>query len=68
MANAGLPCVLIALDMRAGSARPPAGLVLTWPYATAPGATTRNGQPVTWSHGELRIEQLPATLRVVARD
>ncbi len=58
----------VQLQIPAGSAMPPGGLVLTWPYAAAPGATLLDGQPVTWSGDQLRITRLPATLRVAAPD
>ncbi len=56
----------VHLEIPAGSAMPPGGLLLTWPYAAAPGATLLDGQPVTWTHGALRITHLPAMLRVAA--
>jgi len=58
----------VQLQIAAGSAMPPGGLVLTWPYAAAPGTTLLDGQPVTWSGNQLRITRLPATLRVAAPD
>ncbi|WP_276967927.1 coagulation factor 5/8 type domain-containing protein [Metallibacterium scheffleri] len=58
----------VQLQIPAGSAMPPGGLVLTWPYVAAPGATMLDGQPVTWSGEQLRITRLPAMLRVAAPD
>ena len=45
---------------------PPGGLVLTWPYRTAPGATRINGKPAQWKDGELRITALPARVVVTS--
>jgi len=46
---------------------PPGGVVLTWPYATAPGATTVDGKPVTWRNGELKIGRAGAKVEVALR-
>jgi hypothetical protein len=44
---------------------PPAGgLVLPWPYAGEPGATTINGEPVEWIGGELHVHQVPAKIEI----
>ena len=46
---------------------PPGGVVLTWPYATAPGATTVDGRAATWTGGELKIERAGARVEVGLR-
>ena len=51
---------MVTLDVPAGSALPPGGLVLTWPYGRAPGVTRVNGAPAVWRDGTLRITRLPA--------
>jgi hypothetical protein len=56
----------VRLQIPAGVGVPPGGLIVTWPLATAPGATTLDSQPVSWAHGELHIRQLPARVRVAA--
>jgi hypothetical protein len=58
---------MVTLDVPAGSALPPGGLVLTWPYATAPGVTRLDGVPATWRDGTLRITRLPARVEVGAK-
>jgi hypothetical protein len=45
---------------------PPGGIVLSWPYATPPGATVVDGKPAAWRDGELRILELPADVAVHA--
>lgn len=54
----------VRLDVPAGTAVPPGGLVLTWPGARAPGVTTLDGRVVQWHDGELRIDAVPAQVRV----
>lgn len=54
------------LDVAAGADLPPGGLVLPWPYAGAPGATTIDGRPAAWEDGELRITRAGARVRVAA--
>lgn len=54
----------LLLEAGEGMRLPAGGLVLPWPYAGAPGATTINGQPATWQAGELRITQVPARVVV----
>ncbi|WP_342317271.1 discoidin domain-containing protein [Lysobacter sp. FW306-1B-D06B] len=46
---------------------PPGGVVLTWPYATAPGATRIDGKPAQWKGGELKIERAGAKVEVALR-
>ncbi len=43
---------------------PPGGVVLTWPYATPPGATTIDGKPAQWRDGELKIGRAGAKVRI----
>ena len=56
----------VVLEAKAGLKLPPGGLVLTWPYKTAPGATRINGKPAQWKDGELRITALPARVVVTS--
>jgi len=46
---------------------PPGGVVLTWPYATAPGATRIDGRAATWKNGELKIARAGAKVEVMLR-
>ncbi|MBS7456155.1 discoidin domain-containing protein [Coralloluteibacterium stylophorae] len=48
------------LDIPGGIELPEGGIVLRWPDATLPGATTINGEPAGWNGDELRIRKLPA--------
>ena len=57
----------VTLDMPAGSAMPPGGLVLTWPYGKAPGVTRVNGATALWRDGALRIAQVPARVEIETR-
>lgn len=52
---------------REAGAAPPGGLLLSWPYGTAPGATWVNGQPASWRNGELRLPDGPATAEIRLR-
>jgi hypothetical protein len=54
----------LTLDVDAGLAIPPGGIVLRWPYGGAPGAARLNGQPVRWRDGAVTIRALPATLHI----
>ncbi len=54
----------LLLDVDAGSGLPPGGLVLQWPYASVPGATTIDGRAAQWRGNELRIERAGARVRV----
>ncbi|WP_425602528.1 discoidin domain-containing protein [Luteimonas galliterrae] len=56
----------LRLDIPKGPALPKGGLVLPWPYKTAPGSATINGRPAQWHHGELRIASLPAKVEIAA--
>ncbi|MCY7312182.1 MAG: coagulation factor 5/8 type domain-containing protein, partial [Pseudoxanthomonas sp.] len=55
---------VLQLDVASGLDLPAGGLVLPWPYQTAPGKATVNGEPVQWSDQELRIHTLPAQVRI----
>ena len=46
-----------------GSARPPGGFVLAWPFAGTPPVARVNGRPVAWRNGALTI---PATGQPIA--
>ncbi len=56
------------LQVDAGSGIPRGGLVLPWPYAGTPGATTIDGRPAKWSNGELRIDRPGAKVRIEVGD
>ena len=46
---------------------PPGGVVLTWPYATAPGATRIDGKAARWANGELKIARAGTKVEVDLR-
>ncbi|WP_101925494.1 MULTISPECIES: discoidin domain-containing protein [Luteimonas] len=54
----------LLLDIDADSGLPDGGLVLQWPYASVPGATTIDGLPAQWDGNELRINRAGATVRI----
>ena len=54
----------LRLDVDADSGLPPGGLLLPWPYAGQPGATTIDGVPAQWQDGELRITRPGAAVRI----
>lgn len=54
----------LVLDVGAGVLPPAGGLVLPWPYAGEPGATTINGEPVEWIGGELHVHKVPAKIEI----
>ncbi|MBN8223720.1 MAG: discoidin domain-containing protein [Xanthomonadales bacterium] len=54
----------LRLDVAADAGLPPGGLVLPWPYAGAPGATTIDGQPAQWRDGELHVARPGAKVRI----
>jgi hypothetical protein len=56
----------IAIDIDAGLALPPGGIVLREPGAGwSTGHTTVNGKPAHWhGNGELRIDTLPARIAI----
>ena len=55
---------LLELDVTTGLVVPPGGVVFPWPYAGVPGKATVNGETVEWQGSELRIQQLPAQVRI----
>lgn len=54
----------LTLQVDAGLAVPPGGIVLRWPYPEKPGAATLNGKPVPIIDGQVTIRTLPATLTI----
>ncbi|UNK57531.1 discoidin domain-containing protein [Pseudoxanthomonas daejeonensis] len=54
----------LRLDLSADAGLPPGGLVLPWPYAGTPGATTIDGSAAQWQDGELRITRPGARVRI----
>jgi hypothetical protein len=50
----------VTLEIAAGLALPTGGLILPWPYSTAPGAARINGRDAQWKNGELNINESPA--------
>ncbi|KAF1693244.1 discoidin domain-containing protein [Pseudoxanthomonas daejeonensis] len=54
----------LRLDLAADAGLPPGGLVLPWPYAGTPGATTIDGSATQWQDGELRITRPGARVRI----
>ncbi len=57
----------LRLEIPKGLKVPAGGLVLPWPYDTAPGRTTVNGAAAQWVDRELRIGTLPAVVVMQAR-
>ena len=57
---------VLKLEVGEGLELPAGGLVLPWPYRTAPGKATVNGKPVEWKNGEIRILSLPASVKIEA--
>ncbi|MFE0499538.1 discoidin domain-containing protein [Lysobacter soli] len=57
----------LMLDIAPDTKLPPGGIVFTWPYDTAPGATTIDGKPAQWRDGELRIGRAGARVRMALR-
>jgi hypothetical protein len=57
----------LLLDVPAGMKLPEGGLTLPWPYPGTPGRTTINGKAAKWDKGELRIRQLPATVKIAVQ-
>ncbi len=55
----------LQLDVPAGMTLPKGGLVLQWPYPSVPGKTLVNGKAAKWDGNELRLNALPAKVRVV---
>ena len=56
----------LELQVDEGLKLPAGGLVLPWPYASAPGKAMVNGKPVPWKDGELRVLSLPAKVSIEA--
>lgn len=54
----------LRIEIGAGMALPPGGLVIRAFDAQKPGHTTINGRNAHWSAGELRIRALPATILI----
>lgn len=54
----------LRIEVEAGLALPPGGLVIRAFDAHKPRRTTINGRGAQWSGGELRIRALPATVRI----
>lgn len=50
----------VALALSPGLEMPPGGVVLSWPFADAPGVTRIDGDLAQWQDGELRIDRVPA--------
>ena len=47
-----------------GSARPPGGFVLAWPFVSQPPAARINGRPVTWRDRALHIAPTGKPIRI----
>lgn len=54
----------LALDVDAGMAIPPGGIVLRWPFAGRPATARLNGRRVPLTDGAVTIRKLPATLTI----
>ncbi|USX28625.1 discoidin domain-containing protein [Oxalobacteraceae bacterium OTU3CINTB1] len=54
----------LSLTVDAMQRKPPGGVVFTWPWDTAPGEATLNGKPVPWKNRQIRIDSLPAVLKM----
>jgi hypothetical protein len=54
----------LQLDVQAGVAPPPGGIVLRLPTELVGGAARIDGKPALWRDGELRIDHAPAQVRV----
>ena len=54
----------LSLNVETMQRTPPGGVVFTWPWDTAPGAATLNGKPVTWQNRQIKIDSLPAVLKI----
>jgi hypothetical protein len=57
----------LELQVGEGLKLPAGGLVLPWPYGSAPGKATVNGKPIPWKEDELRILSLPAKVSIEAK-
>ncbi len=54
----------LVLQLQPGLILPPGGVVFAWPYQGEPGKASINGEPAQWENGELRIQQLPASVQI----
>ena len=54
----------LVLQLQPGLILPPGGVVFAWPYQGEPGKASINGEAVQWENGELRIQQLPASVQI----
>ncbi|MEH6413984.1 discoidin domain-containing protein [Pseudomonas sp. CGJS7] len=52
------------LEIDGGLDVPAGGVVVTWPFETAPGKTRVDGRERAWSGGELKIDKLPARVSI----
>jgi hypothetical protein len=55
---------VLKLEVAESLELPAGGLVLPWPHQGEPGKATVNGKPVEWKDGEVRIQSLPASVRI----
>lgn len=58
---------VLKLTLDEGLRMPPGGVRFAWPYGPerAPGRTTIDGEPATWSDGMLAIPRVPAVVEVL---
>ncbi len=54
----------LVLQLQPGLILPPGGVVFAWPYQGEPGKASINGEAAQWENGELRIQQLPASVQI----
>lgn len=54
----------LVLELARGVEVPAGGVILSWPYAKPPGATTVDGEPAQWINGELRLTRAPSKVVV----
>jgi len=54
----------LSLHVEAMPRHPPGGVVFIWPWDTVPGAATVNDKPVAWHDRQIRIDTLPAVLKI----
>ncbi|MGO1069091.1 discoidin domain-containing protein [Lysobacter sp. CA199] len=52
------------LEIDGGLHAPAGGVVVTWPFAGAPGKTLVDGRETAWAKGELKIERVPARISI----
>jgi len=58
---------VLTLDVPAGVAMPPGGLVLPWPFAGEPGTATLDGAALPWENGAVRVRSSPARVEIQTR-